>query len=61
MLGVDRNWLYRRIVCGALPAQRDPLHGYYLVPDDPALLENLRAQVPTWRRRPPKTVGPERG
>jgi len=58
---VDRNWLYRRIVCGALPAQRDPVHGYYLIPDDPVLLEDLRAQVPTWRRRAKKTRGEESG
>jgi hypothetical protein len=51
MLGVHRNWLYRRIISGALPAQREPVHGYYLIPDDPTLLENLRAQVPTGRRR----------
>jgi len=60
-LGVDRNWLYRRIIHGALPAQRDPVHGYYLIPDDPVLLEDLRAQVPTWRRRAKKTRGEESG
>jgi len=59
-LGVDRNWLYRRIVCGALPAQRDPVHGYYLIPDDPTLLEHLRAQVPAWRQRAKKMTGQER-
>jgi DNA invertase Pin-like site-specific DNA recombinase len=60
-LGVDRNWLYRRVIHGALPAQRDPVHGYYLIPDDPVLLEDLRAQVPTWRRRAKKIRGEEFG
>jgi DNA invertase Pin-like site-specific DNA recombinase len=51
MLGVDRNWLYRRIIRGELPAERDLVHGYYRIADDPALLEDLRTQVPTGHRR----------
>jgi DNA invertase Pin-like site-specific DNA recombinase len=45
-LGVDRDWLYLRIRKGALPAQRHPVTGHYLIRDDPRLLEHLRAQLP---------------
>ncbi len=43
-LGVHRNWLYARIRRGALPATRHPATGHYLIPDDPELLAQLRAQ-----------------
>lgn len=43
-LGVHRNWLYARIRSGALPATRHPATGHYLIPDDPELLAQLRAQ-----------------
>jgi hypothetical protein len=50
-LRVRRTWLYTRIAAGAVPATRHPVTGPYLIPDDPALLEALRRQLPT-RRRP---------
>lgn len=43
-LGVHRNWLYARICRGGLPATRHPATGHYLIPDDPELLAQLRAQ-----------------
>lgn len=43
-LGVHRNWLYTRIRNGTLPATRHAVVGHYLIPDDPKLLANLRAQ-----------------
>jgi hypothetical protein len=43
-LGVHRNWLYTRIRNGTLPATRHAVVGHYLIPDDPELLANLRAQ-----------------
>jgi hypothetical protein len=42
-LGLDRDWLYARIRAGAVPARRHPVIGYYLIPDDPALLSRLAA------------------
>jgi len=48
-LGVDRDWLYARIRAGAVPARRHPVIGYYLIPDDPALLTHLAAQRPVPR------------
>jgi hypothetical protein len=50
-LQVDRNWLYVRIHAGSIPATRHPVTGHYLIPDDPALLERLRAQRPPRRER----------
>jgi DNA invertase Pin-like site-specific DNA recombinase len=50
-LGVDRNWFYRRIYKGTLPATRHLASGHYLIPDDPALLTALRAEVAMGRRR----------
>ena len=50
-LQVDRNWLYVRIHGGSIPATRHPVIGHYLIPDDPALLEHLRAQRPPRRQR----------
>jgi hypothetical protein len=49
-LQVQRTWLYTRIVAGSIPAARHPRTGHYLIPDDPALIEALRRQVPTHRR-----------
>jgi hypothetical protein len=43
-LGVHRNWLYARIRTGRIPAVRHPVLGQYLIPDDPGLLQTLRAQ-----------------
>jgi len=43
-LGVHRNWLYARIRRGALPATRHPATNHYLIPDEPELLAQLRAQ-----------------
>jgi hypothetical protein len=48
-LNVDRDWLYTRIQTGILPAQRHPLIGYYLIPDDPDLFKQLAEQVPSRR------------
>ena len=48
-LGIDRNWLYRRIGRGTLPVRRHPATGHYLIADDPVLLDQLRSQLP--RRR----------
>lgn len=45
-LGIDRNWLYRRMQWGILPATRHPTTGHYLIEDDPVLLDQLRAQLP---------------
>jgi hypothetical protein len=45
-LGIDRNWLYRRIAWGTLPAHRHPATGHYLIADAPALLDRLKAQLP---------------
>jgi hypothetical protein len=39
----DRDWLYARIRAGLVPAQRHPVIGYSLIPDDPALLRHLAA------------------
>ncbi|HEU5424648.1 MAG TPA: recombinase family protein [Nitrolancea sp.] len=44
-LGVDRDWLYRRLYRGTLAASRHPTTGHYLIPDDPQLLARLRAAV----------------
>jgi DNA invertase Pin-like site-specific DNA recombinase len=44
-LGVDRNWFYKRIESGAIPAERNPKTGHYLIANDPALIARLRAQV----------------
>ncbi len=44
-LGVDRDWLYRRIYAGMLPTTRHPTTGHYLIRDDPTLIAALRAQV----------------
>jgi hypothetical protein len=49
-LQVDRNWLYVRIHADLIPATRHPVIGHYLIPDDPALLEHLRAQRPSRRQ-----------
>jgi DNA invertase Pin-like site-specific DNA recombinase len=42
-LGVHRRWLYDQIARGTLSATRHPMTGHILVPDDPALLDRLRA------------------
>jgi len=48
-LHVRRTWLYTRIMRGAIPASRHAITGQYLIPDDPALIDTLRRQVPTHR------------
>jgi DNA invertase Pin-like site-specific DNA recombinase len=50
-LDLDRNWLYVRIRAGLIPAERHPVIGYYLIPDDPHLLAQLVAQRPPQRQR----------
>jgi DNA invertase Pin-like site-specific DNA recombinase len=42
-LGVDRDWIYRRLRTGAIPASRHPRTGHFLIDDDP---ETLAALVP---------------
>jgi hypothetical protein len=44
---LDRSseWLRRRIERGTVPATRHPLTGRYLIPDDPVLLDRLRAEA----------------
>ena len=44
-LGVRRDWLYRRIVAGRLPAERHPVTGHYLIADDPQVLAALQVEV----------------
>lgn len=43
-LDVQRNWLYTRVRNKTLPASRHPVTGHYLIPDDPDLLDRLRAE-----------------
>jgi DNA invertase Pin-like site-specific DNA recombinase len=43
-LDVQRNWLYTRVRNKTLPAARHPVTGHYLIPDDPNLLDRLRAE-----------------
>lgn len=49
-LDVDRDWLYRRINQGTLQSERHPVTGYHLIPDEPDLLDRLRAQLPRAHR-----------
>jgi len=49
-LGVSRNWFYKKIENGTIPAERNPLTGHYLIEDDPKLLEQLRTQIDEKRR-----------
>ena len=49
-LHVDRDWLYARIKDGTLPATRHPVSGHYLIPDDPAVLAQLKARLPAGRQ-----------
>jgi DNA invertase Pin-like site-specific DNA recombinase len=49
-LNVRRTWLYPRIAAGAIPATRHPLTGHYLIPDDPALIADLRRQADALHR-----------
>ncbi|HYQ92958.1 MAG TPA: recombinase family protein [Candidatus Competibacteraceae bacterium] len=54
-LGVDRNWLYRRLASGRLSppeAIRWPPYGNYLIQDDPALIERLHREAQPMRRAP---------
>lgn len=51
-LGVDRDWLYRRIYKGTLPTRRHPTTGHHLIPDDPTLLARLERQVRGGRGAP---------
>jgi hypothetical protein len=48
-LHVDRNCLYAKIHEGTLPAQRHPVIGQYLIPDDPEVFQRLAAQIPSRR------------
>jgi DNA invertase Pin-like site-specific DNA recombinase len=50
-LGVDRDWLYRRIYSGRLPTERHPATGHYLIKDDPALLASLQVEAAAHRQR----------
>jgi hypothetical protein len=44
-LAVSTNWLRRRIAGGTVTATRHPKTGRYLIPDDPIVLDQLRAQA----------------
>jgi DNA invertase Pin-like site-specific DNA recombinase len=50
-LNVSADWLRQRIAAGTVPAGRHPLTGRYLIDDDPAGLDRLRALVATRRSR----------
>ncbi len=53
LLGVDRDWFYRRIYAGRLRAPevvRLPGSGNYVIRDDPALLQRLRDEATAARR-----------
>lgn len=52
-LGVDRDWLYRRIDAGRIPTDRHPMTGHYLIADDPALVASLEAEAAA---RPPRVL-----
>ncbi len=59
-LGVDRDWLYRRIYKGGLATERHALTGHYLIKDDPALLASLQEQVRAARCENPARDGGHR-
>ncbi len=50
-LGVDRDWLYRRIYAGRLPVERHPATGHYLIADDATLIARLRAELAVEKQR----------
>jgi DNA invertase Pin-like site-specific DNA recombinase len=53
-LGIDRDWLYRRIYNGQLQDPdilRVPPYGNYLIKDDPVLIEKLRQEVEQLHRK----------
>jgi DNA invertase Pin-like site-specific DNA recombinase len=50
-LNVSGDWLRKRIAEGAVPAERHPLIGRYLIDDDPAGLARLKARAATRRSR----------
>jgi hypothetical protein len=53
-LGIDKDWLYRRIYSGALSAPdviRKPPYGNYLIRTDPELIERLRQEVQLLHQR----------
>jgi hypothetical protein len=52
-LGVGQNWLYQRIYQGKLAEpdiQRLPGYRVHLIPNDPDLLDRLRAEAAASRR-----------
>ena len=53
-LGIDKDWLYRRIYSGAVRAPdviRKPPYGNYLIRTDPELIERLRQEVQLLHQR----------
>ena len=44
-LDVPADWVRRRIADGTVPARRHAATGRYLIPDDPATLDGLRARA----------------
>ncbi len=48
-LGVQRNWLYKRIRAGRVMVTRHPVTGHYLIPNDPTIVAALQAEVPSKR------------
>jgi len=45
LLGVGVRWVQWEIAVGRIPAHQDPYTKHYLIPDDPHLLEQLRARL----------------
>ena len=48
-LGRSSDWVRRRVKSGIVPATRHRLTGRYLIPDDPALLDRVRARASSGR------------
>ena len=44
VLQVKRSWVYHHIRAGHVPTTRHPATGHYLIPDDPAVVDQLRAR-----------------
>jgi hypothetical protein len=44
-LQVNSNWIRKRIANGTVAAMRDPMTGWYLIPDVPEVIEQLKIQA----------------
>ncbi|HSH78559.1 MAG TPA: recombinase family protein [Herpetosiphonaceae bacterium] len=60
-LGVGRDWLYRRIVAGRVPAERHAVTGHYLIADDPLVMAVLQAEAQSHVQRVLHVEGMKRG